>query len=112
MILRSKLFVLFGLLAAACGGATVERPADVRGTESDLSKDNDQEKEKDEGSPVDCSTLPTPMCAAGTKLADSNGDGCALECEPVACPPIAPPLCDTGYKLADTNGDGCALECE
>ena len=96
--------VLFGLLAVGCGGATSERSDDVRGNESDLSKGG--------GSPVDCSTLPTPMCAAGTKLVDSNGDGCALECEPIACPPIAPPLCDAGYRVADTNGDGCALECE
>lgn len=28
-----------------------------------------------------CDQLPTPTCAAGTKLVDSNGDGCALECQ-------------------------------
>jgi hypothetical protein len=44
-------------------------------------------------------------------VADTNGDGCALECEIVACPPFIP-SCPPGQKIADTNGDGCALECE
>ena len=81
-------FVLFALVTVACGGSVSDPVDDVSGTESDLSKGGS-------ANPVDCSTLPTPMCAAGTKLVDSNGDGCALECEPVACPPFIP-TCEPG----------------
>jgi hypothetical protein len=104
MRLRSDLSCLLVLsiaLAAVGCGAIAEPPERPFGTESDLSAGS-----------KDCSNVPTPMCAAGTKLADKDGDGCIESCEPVACPPIAPPLCDEGYEIADTNGDGCALECK
>ena len=52
-----------------------------------------------------------PDCPDGEAPADTNNDGCALECAPVACPAIAVE-CPVGERPADTDNDGCALECE
>ena len=62
------------------------------------------------GQPPSCDGIPTPLCAAGTKLVDRNGDGCEDACEPVACTPVVT-TCPPGQRVADTNGDGCAMEC-
>lgn len=66
-------------------------------------------------------------CPAGQSPADTDGDGCALECRPdptcgnddggspdvdagVACPAYWP-VCADDEEVADVDGDGCALEC-
>jgi hypothetical protein len=97
-------FVLAALAAAGCT-STEPSPADSS-TEAKIIAG-------DKGTPPpgpSCDGVPTPMCAAGTQLVDTNGDGCIDACEPVACPPFMP-TCQPGEKVADTNGDGCALEC-
>jgi hypothetical protein len=52
-----------------------------------------------------------PTCPEGQRVADVDGDGCALECAPIACPPFIP-TCPEGQRVADVDGDGCALECQ
>lgn len=49
-------------------------------------------------------------CPVGERVADTNGDGCALECEPVVCPAYVPD-CGPDEVPMDLDGDGCALEC-
>ena len=68
-------------------------------TDSDLNGDD----------PVVCIEIAVE-CPAGEAPADTDGDGCALECAPVACPAIAVE-CPEGEVPTDTDGDGCPLEC-
>ena len=53
--------------------------------------------------PIACPPIAPPLCPPGHKVADVDGDGCALECE--QCVPYLPP-CPLGYQWADTDGDG------
>lgn len=78
-------------------------------TDSSLAAEQPEPQEPQEKTQTTCSGG-TPMCAAGTKLVDSDGDGCEDTCEPIACPPFVP-TCQPGEKIADVDGDGCALEC-
>jgi hypothetical protein len=95
---QALFFLAFAFAATAC-------------TSGETSNDGSTEAKVVAGEgKTKCEGVPTPMCAAGTKLVDSNGDGCVDACEVVACPPFMP-TCKSGEKIADTDGDGCALEC-
>lgn len=97
------------LAAAACGGtvdsSSKKGPSELAGEGADGGRRADGD-----GGSATCSG-PTPMCAAGTVLVDTNGDGCDDSCEPSACPPVAPPTCPAGQVPADTTGDGCVDGC-
>lgn len=94
------------LLALGCNGAISTVPSEQ---EPALSSGKDKTTEQKPTDPVACPPV-MPNCAPGERVVDSNGDGCALECEPVSCPPVMP-NCAPGEIVADLNGDGCALEC-
>lgn len=73
---------------------------------SDETTERDSSLEDDE---VVCIEL-YPECGPGEAPADTDGDGCPLECAPVACPAIAVE-CPGGADPIDADNDGCALEC-
>jgi hypothetical protein len=107
-------FAFAAVVGCSGGSGPVDQDGRIDDAESDLSKGKGGGKSKDGGAAdvVACPPIAPPVCPPGQKVADVNGDGCALECEIIACPPIAPPVCPPGQKVADVNGDGCALECE
>ncbi|MBX3186184.1 MAG: hypothetical protein KF819_04180 [Labilithrix sp.] len=104
-------FALLALTAGCLGKTTTDEGA----SGSELSEESSPEKKptprNDKDGPVACPPVAPPECPAGQRVADTNGDGCALECEIVSCPPVIP-TCPPGHRVADTDGDGCALECE
>jgi hypothetical protein len=72
--------------------------------------DNEREREQPlDDDQVVCIEI-VPDCPAGEAPADTDGDGCALECAPVACPAVWVE-CPDGEVPTDIDGDGCALEC-
>jgi hypothetical protein len=89
-LLRLSCFAILGL-ASACALDENEREQPL---------DHDQ---------VVCIEI-APDCPAGEAPADTDGDGCALECAPVVCPAVWVE-CPDGEVPTDTDGDGCALEC-
>jgi hypothetical protein len=89
----AKSFLLAVSLLAGCVADSTDE------TDSDITGDD----------PVVCPAIAVE-CPYGEQPADTDGDGCALECSPVACPEIAVE-CPDGEQPADIDGDGCPLEC-
>lgn len=90
--LATSFLLAFTLLAGCLADSTGETDSDITGED-----------------PVVCPAIAVE-CPEGELPADTDGDGCALECSPVACPEIAVE-CPEGEVPMDLDGDGCALEC-